>query len=34
MKSSKLLCVLLAVLTGLVVLTASVAVPILCRPFY
>ena len=34
MKSSKLLCVLLAALTGLAVLTASVAVPILCRPFY
>ncbi len=34
MKSSKLLCVLLAALTGLVLLTASVAVPILCRPFY
>ena len=34
MKSSKPLCVLLAVLTALVLLTASIAVPILCRPFY
>ena len=34
MKSSKPLCVLLAVLTALVLLTASIAAPILCRPFY
>ena len=34
MKSSKLLAVLLAVLAAVILLTASIAVPILCRPFY
>lgn len=34
MKTSKLLCALLAVVTALALFTASVAVPILCRPFY
>lgn len=34
MKTSKLLSVLLSVLTALVVLTGSVAVPLLCRAFY
>lgn len=34
MKSSKLLCAGLAVLTALALLTASIAAPILCRPFY
>ena len=34
MKTSKLLSVVLSVLTALVVLTGSVAVPLLCRPFY
>ena len=34
MKSSKLLTLLLAAAAALVVLTGSIAVPILCRPFY
>ena len=34
MKQSKILSVLLAVLTACLVLSSSVAVPILCRPFY
>ena len=34
MKSSKLLCILSALATALLVLSASVAAPILCRPFY
>ena len=34
MKTSKSLSVLLSVLTALVVLTGSIAVPLLCRPFY
>ena len=34
MKPSKLLCALLAVLTALTLLTAAIAAPILCRPFY
>lgn len=34
MKQSKSLSVLLAVLTACLVLSSSVAVPILCRPFY
>ncbi len=34
MKESKPLCALLAVLTALALLTASIAAPILCRPFY
>ena len=34
MKPSKPLCVLIAVLTALTLLTAAVAAPILCRPFY
>lgn len=34
MKESKPLCVLIAVLTALAVLTAAIAAPILCRPFY
>lgn len=34
MKKSKLLTVLLSVLTALTLLTAAIAVPILCRPFY
>lgn len=34
MKTSKSLSVLLSVLTALLVVSASVAVPLLCRPFY
>lgn len=34
MKTSKLLTVLLSVLTAVILLTAAIAVPILCRPFY
>lgn len=34
MKTSKPLAVLFAVLTAAIVLTGSIAVPILCRPFY
>lgn len=34
MKTSKLLSVLLSILIALAVLTGSVAVPLLCRPFY
>ena len=34
MKTSKLLCLLIAVLTALTLLTAAIAAPILCRPFY
>ena len=34
MKTSKLLSVVLSVLTGLLLVSASVAVPLLCRPFY
>ena len=34
MKTSKLLCALTAVLTALTLLTAAIAAPILCRPFY
>ena len=34
MKQSKILSVLLAVLMACLVLSSSVAVPILCRPFY
>ncbi len=34
MKASKLLTVLLSVVTALALLSASIAVPILCRPFY
>lgn len=34
MKPSKLLTVLLAVVLALLLLTAAIAVPILCRPFY
>ena len=34
MKPSKLLAVLTGVFTALLVLTASIAVPLLCRPFY
>ena len=34
MKPSKLLCGVLAVLTALSLLTAAIAAPILCRPFY
>lgn len=34
MKQSKLLTVLLALLTAVILLTAAIAVPILCRPFY
>lgn len=34
MKRSKTLSVLLSVLTALLVLTGSIAVPLLCRPFY
>lgn len=34
MKESKPLCALIAVLTALVLLTAAIAAPILCRPFY
>ena len=34
MKTSKPLCALLAVLTAITLLTAAIAAPILCRPFY
>ena len=34
MKPSKLLCALIAALTALTLLTAAIAAPILCRPFY
>ena len=34
MKTSKPLSLLLSLLTALLVLSASVAVPLLCRPFY
>ena len=34
MKTSKPLSVVLSVLIALVVLTGSIAVPLLCRPFY
>lgn len=34
MKTSKFLCALLALCAALTLLTAAVAVPILCRPFY
>ena len=34
MKTSRKLTFLLALLTALVVLTGSIAVPLLCRPFY
>lgn len=34
MKTSKLLTVVLAVLTAVVLLTAAISAPILCRPFY
>ena len=34
MRSSKALCILSALATALLVLSASVAAPILCRPFY
>ena len=34
MKTSKPLCALIAVLTALTLLTAAIAAPILCRPFY
>ena len=34
MKASKTLCVLIAVLAALTRLTAAIAAPILCRPFY
>ena len=34
MKFSKLLCALIAVFTALTLLTAAIAAPILCRPFY
>lgn len=34
MKESKPLCALMAVCTALALLTASIAAPILCRPFY
>ena len=34
MKESKVLNVVFSVLTALLVLTGSVAVPLLCRPFY
>ena len=34
MKESKALNVIFSVLTALLVLTGSVAVPLLCRPFY
>lgn len=34
MKQSKLLTVALAIVTALFILTASIALPILCRPFY
>lgn len=34
MKTSKSLTILLSVLTAVILLTAAIAVPILCRPFY
>ena len=34
MKSSKLLCALTAIFAALTLLTAAIAAPILCRPFY
>lgn len=34
MKSSKVLTIVLSTITALILLTASIAVPILCRPFY
>ncbi len=34
MKTSKLLTIVAAILTAVVLLTASIAAPILCRPFY
>ncbi len=34
MRCSKVLCAWLSILVALIVLTASIAVPILCRPFY
>ena len=34
MKTSKLLTIILAILTAVVLLTAAIAAPILCRPFY
>lgn len=34
MKRSKLLCLWMSVLTALILLTAAIAAPILCRPFY
>lgn len=34
MKTSKPLTVILAILTAVILLTAAIAVPILCRPFY
>lgn len=34
MKTSKLLTIALAIVTAVVLLTAAIAVPILCRPFY
>ena len=34
MKTGKLLCALIAALTALTLLTAAIAAPILCRPFY
>ena len=34
MKTSKLLCALIAIFAALTLFTAAVAVPILCRPFY
>ena len=34
MKTSKILCASLSVLTALALLTAAIAAPILCRPFY
>ena len=34
MKTSKPLCALIAILTALTLLTAAIAAPILCRPFY
>ena len=34
MKSGKFLAVLMAVVTALLLVSASVAVPLLCRPFY
>ena len=34
MKTSKFLCILIAVLAAIALLTAAIAAPILCRPFY